>query len=116
MQSGLIRMGPLLTCLSQSLSETKNPNSRFIRFKGVTPSNTICCMEATDAMSIPWTQRHCYAFPLFCLIPRVLSKIQQDQMSTVTLITPCWQTQLWNPQLLGMLLRGPILIPSSTTL
>ena len=29
---------------------------------------------ATDAMSIPWTQGHCYAFPPFCLIPRVLSK------------------------------------------
>ena len=28
---------------------------------------------ATDAMSIPWTQGHCYAFPPFCLIPRVLS-------------------------------------------
>ena len=71
---------------------------------------------ATDAMSIPWTQGHCYAFPPFCLIPRVLSKIQQDQVHTVTLITPCWQTQLWYPQVLGMLIRRPILIPSSTTL
>ena len=67
-------------------------------------------------MSIPWTQGHCYAFPPFCLIPRVLNKIQQDQVHTVTLITPCWQTQLWYPQVLKMLIRRPILIPSSTTL
>ena len=71
---------------------------------------------ATDAMSIPWTQGHCYAFPPFCLLPRVLSKIQQDQVHTVTLITPCWQTQLWYPQVLRMLIRRPILMPSSTTL
>ena len=45
LQSGLIRMGPLSTCLSQSLPEIRNPNSRFIRFKGVTPNTTICCME-----------------------------------------------------------------------
>ena len=67
-------------------------------------------------MSIPWKQGHCYAFPPFYLIPRVLSKIQQKQVHTVTLITPCWQTQLWYPQVLGILIRRPILIPSSTTL
>ena len=116
-------MGPLSTCLSQSLPEIRNPNSRFICFKGVTPSNTICCMEtrstdsiATDTMSIPLTQSHWYAFPPFCLIRRVLSKIQQDQVHTMTLITPCWQTQFWYPQVLGMLIRRPVLIPSSITL
>ena len=45
-QSGLILMGLLLICLSQSLPEIRNPNSRFIRLKGVTPSSTIRCMEA----------------------------------------------------------------------
>ena len=33
---------------------------------------------ATDAMSIPWMQGHCCAFSPFSLIPRVISKIQQD--------------------------------------
>ena len=42
--------------------------------------------------------------------------MQQDQVHKVTLIAPCWQTQLWYPQVLGMLIRKPILIPSSTTL
>ena len=71
---------------------------------------------ATDTMSIPWTQGHCYAFRPFCLVCRVLRKIQQDQVHTVTLITPCWQTQSWYSQVLGMLIRRPILIPSLTTL
>ena len=38
-------MGPLLTCLSQSLPEIRNPNSRFIRLKGVTPSSILRCVE-----------------------------------------------------------------------
>ena len=38
-------MGPLSACLSQSLPEIRNPNSRFIHLKGVTPSSTIRCME-----------------------------------------------------------------------
>ena len=45
LQSGLIRMGPLSTCLSQSLPEIRNPNSRFIRLKSVTPSSKIRSME-----------------------------------------------------------------------
>ena len=38
-------MGPLSTCLSQSLPEIRNPNSRFIRLKSVTPSSKIRSME-----------------------------------------------------------------------
>ena len=41
-QSGLIRMGPLLTGLLQSLPYIWNPNSIFIHFKGVTASSTTC--------------------------------------------------------------------------
>ena len=66
---------------------------------------------ATDAMLILWTQGHCYIFPPFCLIPRVISKIHQDQVHTITLITP-----LWYPQVLGMLTRRQILISTSIRL
>ena len=74
------------------------------------------CSIAKGVLSIPWTQGHCYAFPLFCLIPRVLSKTQQDQVHTITLITPCWETQFCYPQVLGMLITRQIVIRSSTTL
>ena len=70
----------------------------------------------TDAVSSPCRQGHCYTFPTFCLIPRALSQIQQDQVHTVTLITPCWQTKLWYPQMMETLITRPILIPTSTTL
>ena len=111
-------MGPLSTCFSQPLPEIRNPKSRFSHFQGVIPSSKICCMETRSlqhshgAMSFPWTQGQCYPFPQFCLIPHVLSTIQLDQIHTVTLIKPCRQTKLWYPQVLRMLIRRPILIPS----
>ena len=71
-QSGLIQMGPLLTCLSQSLSEIRNPNSRFIRLKGFTPSSTIHCMETR---SLQHNYRHNVNFldtgSLLCTSPIV---------------------------------------------
>ena len=106
-QSGLIQMGPLSTCSSQSLPEVTH-QAAYVAWK-LDPYSI-----ATDAMPIPWTQGHCYAFLPFCLIPRVLSKIQQDQVHTGTLITgtltgtPSWQTQLWYPQVLGMLIRDQL--------
>ena len=71
---------------------------------------------ATDAISIPWAQGRFYAFSPFCLIPHVVSKIQQNQVHTVALIKPCWQTQLWYPQVFGNLIRRPIVIPTLNTL
>ena len=44
-QSGLIRMSSLSTCFLQSLPETRNPTSRFIRFTVIIPISAICCME-----------------------------------------------------------------------
>ena len=38
--------GSLSTCLSQSLPEIRNPNSRFIHFKDAAASSTMCCMKA----------------------------------------------------------------------
>ena len=101
LQSGLIQMGPLSTCSSQSLPEVTH-QAAYVAWK-LDPYSI-----ATNAMPIPWTQGHCYAFLPFCLIPRVPSKIQQDQVHTGTLITPSWQTQLCYPQVLGMLIRDQL--------
>ena len=46
----------------------------------------------TDAPSVLWSQKDYYAFPPICLILRVLSKILREQVHSVILITPCWQT------------------------
>ena len=68
------------------------------------------CSIAIDVLSVPWTQGSYYAFPTFCFILRVLSKILNDHTHTVILITPCWQTILWYPKVLNMLIASPMLI------
>ena len=44
-QIELIQMSSLSTCFLQSLPETRNPNSRFIRLTLIIPISAICCME-----------------------------------------------------------------------
>ena len=55
---------------------------------------------------------HCafYIFPLFSLLPRVLTKVKQDQILSVLLIAPVWTTQIWYPTLLSLLVERPILL------
>ena len=64
-----------------------------------------------DAFSIRWTNIRAYAFPLFCLISRILQKIHSERVHQMLLITPVWKTQPWYPNLLSMLVRKPILLP-----
>lgn len=52
-----------------------------------------------------------YAFPPFCLIPRVLQKIQ-PQGSTGLMVVPKWSTKIWQPEL-RMLISSPILLPNT---
>ena len=54
-----------------------------------------------------------YAFPPFCLIPRVLHKVVQDQVHSLILVVSVWQTQPWYPRLLQLLIASPIIIPQS---
>ena len=54
-----------------------------------------------DAFTQNWNDIKDYVFPPFSLIGRILAKIKQDETS-ITVIVPCWQTQLWFPQFLWM--------------
>ena len=69
-----------------------------------------------DAMPIPWTQGHCYAFPPFCLKPPCAKQ------SATAPTTHCNtdNTLLTNTGVVsasvGNAIRRPILIPSSTIL
>jgi len=63
-----------------------------------------------DAFQHCWTHLKGYAFPPFCLIGRVLQKVQLDQ-ATLIMITPAWQSQSWYPKLLQLSIQNPILIP-----
>ena len=60
-----------------------------------------------DALSISWKDHHPYMFPPFVLIPRCLSKLQEEKV-TATLIAQVW---IWFPQLLRSLIDLPILLP-----
>jgi len=63
-----------------------------------------------DAFSLDWFNLEAYAFPPFCLIGQVLSKIVKDGASLI-LIAPVWPTQPWYAQILKMITEPPILIP-----
>ena len=63
-----------------------------------------------DGLSISWKGHHPYMFPPFVLIPRCLSKLQEEKV-TATLIAPVWPNQIWFPQLLRNLIDLPILLP-----
>ena len=73
--------------------------------------------KAVDAMQQEWPKAETpYAFPSFSLISRVLRRVIQDQISTLIIITPTWQTQPWYPQLLNLSKRNPILLPQDKNL
>lgn len=51
---------------------------------------------AVDAFTISWTNLFFYAFPPFCLVPRVLNKIITDK-ATGLIVVPHWPSQPWYP-------------------
>ena len=66
--------------------------------------------EETDAFMQDWSNLLGFAHPPWCLISRVLGKIQLEK-ATVVLITPLWQTQAWFPTLIEMIVDFPIILP-----
>ena len=71
---------------------------------------------ATNALSVTWNKEFYYAFPPFCLIIQVLNKMGKDKKKKIFLMTPCWQAQLWYPQILSMLIREQVILPLSEKL
>ena len=69
-----------------------------------------------DAFNLCWTPHQCYAFPPFCLIGRVLSKLQRHNVQQFLLIAPIWPTQTWYPALLTLSVMKPILLPAMNNL
>ena len=68
---------------------------------------------AVNAFHISWKEYIFYAFPPFCIIQRVLQKINIDQ-ATGIIIVPNWPTQTWWPYLMSMLINYPIILPRKT--
>ena len=68
-----------------------------------------------DAFTPGWSNYKVYAFPPFCLIGKVLTKIEYDE-STAILIAPLWHTQAWYPKMLKLLVKKPIILPRRSDL
>lgn len=60
-----------------------------------------------DAFTISWTNLKFYAFPPFCLIPRVLQKIIVERAEGIVVV-PEWPTQPWYPLFNSLLMKRPI--------
>ena len=66
--------------------------------------------KVVDAMSIPWTRLHSFAFPPTVLLPRVISKIIREK-AMVLLIAPAWPDRPWFSTLLHLLVEPPVRLP-----
>ena len=63
--------------------------------------------EAVDAFSLDWgNEQLIYIFPPFCIINRVLQKIDLDRANAIVIV-PYWTTQPWWSKLLNLLTDMP---------
>jgi len=69
----------------------------------------------TDAFQTSWKELEGYAFPPFALIGRCLQKVRTEQ-STIVLVAPVWQNQVWFPMLLDLAVEFPLLLAHSNDL
>ena len=65
---------------------------------------------ATDALQIDWNNLFAYAFPPISLLPKVITKIEQERCQ-VLLIAPFWPRQAWFPRLVRLLIQTPLILP-----
>ena len=65
---------------------------------------------AIDAFSLDWREQYFYPFPPFPPINRVLKKVEQDQSQGI-IIVAMWNTQVWFPRLLHLLIDFPVTLP-----
>ena len=54
-----------------------------------------------DAFTISWSNKYFFAFPPFCLLPRVLRKIRTDKARGIV-VAPVWTSQPWYPLYMSM--------------
>ena len=69
-----------------------------------------------DAFTVNWHPYLCYLFPPFSLLPRVLQKIQREQVEALE-VAIYWPTQPWFSQILDLAAQKPLIYkPSATNL
>ena len=71
---------------------------------------------ATDALLQDWNGWLAYAFPPWALILAVLKKLRSSSGVLLTLIAPYWPQRPWFPELLDLVVDGPVTLPLSRDL
>lgn len=64
-----------------------------------------------NAFSLDWSSSHGYAFPPICLIGKCLSRVMQQKVPSLVLVTPLWQGQAWFPVILQLASDVPRVLP-----
>ena len=64
-----------------------------------------------DALLQPWDGWQAYAFPPYALIPAVLKKLRSSFAVLLTIIAPYWPQRPWFPELLDLVVDGPVALP-----
>ena len=70
----------------------------------------------TDALLQNWNGWQAYAFPPWSLILAVLKKLRLSSGVLLTIIAPFWPQRPWFPDLLDLVVDGPVALPQSRDL
>ena len=70
----------------------------------------------TDALLQNWNGWQAYAFPPWLLIPAVLRKLRSSSGVLLTIVAPYWPQRPWCPDLLDLVVDGPVALPQSRDL
>ena len=65
----------------------------------------------TYALLQPWDGWQAYVFPPYALIPAVLKKLRSSSGVLLTIIAPYWPQRPWFPELLELVVDGPVALP-----
>ena len=116
----LIRLEPSLEKFPENNQTFRNPISRFVCLRAVSPTSSIQYMAwkpgpnsfATDAMQLYWNKMFGFAFLPFNLVGRVINKVFWENVEAMIPVTPTWQTQPCYTLLLRIFLQSPLLLPA----
>ena len=70
----------------------------------------------TDTLLQNWNGWQAYAFPHWSLLPGVLEKLRSTSGVLLTIIAPYWPQRPWFPDLLDLVVDGPVALPQSRDL
>ena len=121
-QDRFFRMEASPLSVPKNLRENWKAINRPLCFQGVSPACNKCGLKersiqcSNKCILNNLEQGVLLCIPSFLPNNTVMNKIEKDKSKKLVSITPCWQTQLWYPQILNMLIRKLVILPLSEKL